>query len=91
MAQPAEPLALWRAGGQQTLGHWLAGEQPDARQKLTITTHYSRGDAARALASTQGLIAEAGAKGAEAHLILIPAAPGEAPQTLASLAYDHAP
>ncbi len=86
-----EPLALWRAGGSQTLGRWLAAEQPDARQQLTITAHYRTGAAARALAATQVLVSEAGTMGKDARIVVAPAADGHGEETVASLAYDRAP
>lgn len=86
-----EPLALWRAGGAQTLGHWLAGEEPDARQQLTITAHYRKGAAVRALTTAQALVGEAGAMGKDARVIVAPAADADGEETLASLAYDQAP
>ena len=85
---PAEPLALWRAGGSQSLRHWLAAEQIDARQHLTITAHYRAGGAVRTLAGAQALVNEAGTMGLTASVIVAPAAREE---TLATLAYDRPP
>jgi hypothetical protein len=84
-----EPLALWRAGGSQTLGHWLATEQPDGRQQLTITAHYRKGAEASALAAAQALISEAGAMGKAARVIIAPATDAAGGETMVSLAYDQ--
>ena len=87
----AEPLAVWRAGGAQPLRRWLAAEQPDARQQLTIASYYRSGGAAHALAIAQALVGEASAMGQVARVIVAPAPAGTAEQTLATLAYDRSP
>ena len=87
----AEPLAVWRAGGSQTLGPWLAEQQPDHRQQLTITMHYRPGGQEAALASLQALLREAGAMGSLARVIVTPAPGASEDETVASLAYDRAP
>lgn len=86
-----EPLALWRAGGAQTLGRWLAAQQFDDRQQLTITAHYRRGGEGRALAAVQALVSQAGTMGESARVIVAPAGDAAGDETLASLAYDRAP
>ncbi|MBS0255317.1 MAG: hypothetical protein JSS36_08940 [Proteobacteria bacterium] len=88
----SEPLALWRAvPGATGLGPWLAGQQHDPRQQLTIAAHYAPGDGAAALAGLQATITGAGPTAARARLVLeADAAPGSAPLITASLAYDAA-
>jgi hypothetical protein len=81
-----EPLALWRSGSSQTLAHWLAIEQPDARQQLTITAHYRAGAQDTALAAAQALAAQAGPTGKTARLIITLSSDAE---TMATLAYDQ--
>ena len=85
------PLAMWRAGGSQTLRQWLAGEQSDVRQQLTITAHYRLGEAAPALLAVQELVGQASAMGKSARVIVTPAGTGTGEEILASLAYDRAP
>jgi hypothetical protein len=86
-----EPLALWRAGGSQTLRRWLSSEQPDPRQQLTITAYYRRGAQVSAMSAAQALVNEAGAMGRGARVIVAPATDADSEETLASLAYDRPP
>lgn len=89
----AEPLALWRpAPGGPGLGAWLASQQPDPRQQLTVAAHYAPGEAAAALAAVHRALAGAGPAGGRARIVIeADAPPGTAPALAASLAYDRAP
>ncbi len=86
-----EPLAVWRAGGSQTLAQWLAAQQPDDRQQLTITARYRPGAETTASAAAQALVVQAGTMGKVARVIIAPAAAGAGDELLAGLAYDQAP
>jgi len=90
-AQPAlgEPLAVWRAGGSQPLRHWLAREQPDSRQQLTITAHYRKGAVAPALRAVQALVADAGPMARAVRVIVAPASNAQDEGAQVSLAYDR--
>jgi hypothetical protein len=93
LADPAraQPLAVWReAPGGLGLGPWLAGQQIDSREQLTITLHYPRGAQARALGEAQRLMEEAAARVPAARLVLEPAGAAAPFEALASLAYDRA-
>ena len=83
-----EPLAVWRAGGSQTLGHWLAGEQRDGRQQLTISAQYLAGTEGEAMTAAQALVGQAGVVGQTARVILFPAN-ADVGDLSASLAYDR--
>lgn len=54
----AEPVAVWRAGGPP-LAQWLAEQNPDARQRLTIVAHHA-GDPQAASAAALALARTAG-------------------------------
>lgn len=87
----ALPLAVWReASGGVGIGPWLAGQQIDSRQQLTITLHYPPGGQARALADATRLTQEAGPHGADARIVMEPEPQGAPPEVTASLAYDRA-
>ena len=85
----SEPLAVWRGGADAPrLAAWLDGQPRDPRQQLSIVAHYpaeagSAGQQA-ALAEASVLLADAGAAGRLARLVVEPGADGIA----ASLAYD---
>ena len=86
----AEPLAVWRAGaGAPRLANWLAGQSSDSRQQLSIVAHYlpetGRGGQQAALAEASVLLADAGATGKLARLVVEPGAGG----VVATLAYDQ--
>ncbi len=86
----SEPLAVWRGGADAPrLAAWLDGQPRDPRQQLSILAHYpaeagSAGQQA-ALAEASVLLADAGAAGRLARLVVEPGSDG----IVASLAYDH--
>lgn len=93
LADPAraQPLAVWReAPGGIGLGPWLAGQQIDSRQQLTITLHYPSDGQAGALADVARLTREAGPHGVRARVVMQPEPQGAPPEATASLAYDRA-
>lgn len=86
----SEPLAVWRAeAGAPPLAGWLAGQSVDSRQQLSIVAHYSPeagpGGQQAALARASALLADAGASGLSARLVIEPGAGG----VVATLAYDQ--
>jgi len=84
----AQPVAVWReAPGGVGLGAWLAGQQIDSRQQLTITLHYPPGGQAQAMGDAARLLREAGRGGQSARVVMEPTGAWEA---LAWLAYDRA-
>ncbi|HEX7752823.1 MAG TPA: hypothetical protein VF440_10515 [Novosphingobium sp.] len=86
-SQRATPLAVYRAGpGAPPLGQWLAAQQADPRQLLTIVAPYGAGAQARTLAQAEALAREAGAQGVAVRLVVEPGT-GD---TTATLAYDSA-
>ena len=92
LADPAraEPLAIWiERKGMPPIGPWLASQQPDSRQQLTIVARYAPTHAGRALARAEALAGEAGAIGASARIIIEPDG-GAGDDLRASLAYDRA-
>lgn len=97
LADPAraEPVAIWLAApGGPALGSWLAAQQPDSRQQLTIVASYGPGGAAQAMARAQDASQAGGAMAAKARIIIEPdpaAAKGAAGAVRASLAYDMGP
>lgn len=81
----SEPLALYRADrGAPPLHEWLAGQSVDPRQQLTITAQYRPGAQATAMLQAEALVADAGAAGLSARIVVEPGAGG----VVASLAYD---
>jgi len=86
-----EPVAIWRDGvGAPDLAVWLAGQQRDARQQLTITLRYRPADQAAALARGGELATMAVGAKFPARVILEPVAQGGLAVS-AALAYDLAP
>ncbi|WP_246027200.1 hypothetical protein [Novosphingobium umbonatum] len=90
----SEPLAVWRfAPDGPALGPWIASQQPDPRQQLTITLRYNPGQQAAALAQGSALAASArefgGPTGARARIILEPSAQEERLEAVAALAFDQ--
>ena len=86
----AEPLAVWRSGADAPrLANWLAGQASDSRQQLSIIAHYlpeaGPGGQQAALAQASMLLADAGASGKLARLVVEPGAGG----VVATLAYDQ--
>lgn len=83
----SEPLAVYRAGeGAPPLRQWLAEQQPDPRQLLTIVAPYGAGHQRDILATAQTMAREADALGVAVRLVV---EPGEGEPT-ATLAYDSA-
>jgi hypothetical protein len=83
----SEPLAVYRTGPDAPpLGQWLAAQSPDSRQQLSIVAHYPPGKQQTALAEAGALLAQAGAAGMTARLVVEPGEDG----TVATLAYDAA-
>jgi len=86
----AQPLAVWReAPGGVALGAWLASQQIDSRQQLTLTLRYPPGGQAQALADAARLLREASLSGQSARLTMEPTPAGPR-EVLAWLAYDRA-
>ncbi|MCT2398149.1 hypothetical protein [Novosphingobium mangrovi (ex Huang et al. 2023)] len=82
-----EPLSVYVAAPDAPpLADWLREQAADPRQQLTITAHYGSdaGAQARALAQATRLLAQAGAQGQAARMVV---EPGEGP-VRAVLAYD---
>jgi len=83
----SQPLAVYAAApGAPPLGAWLTQQAPDPRQQLTVTVRYGAGPSAReaALREAAHLLAEAGAQGRSARIVV---EPGTGPAR-AALAYD---
>ncbi|AXB75664.1 hypothetical protein [Novosphingobium sp. P6W] len=83
----SEPLAVYHAAaGAPPLDMWLEQQAADPRQQLTITARYGAAPGARdaALAEAARLLAEAGAHGRAARIVV---EPGAGPARVA-LAYD---
>lgn len=89
-ARPApqtEPLSVYIAAPDAPpLAQWLAQQPADPRQQLTITARYAGAPGAqeRALVEAERLLAQAGAQGRSARLVV---EPGGGP-VRAALAYD---
>lgn len=85
----AQPLAIWReVPGGPGIAAWLASQQPDSRQRLTITLRYPPDGQSHAIVNIARLTQEAGAMGQNARVIMEPEAAGTPSEVLASLAYD---
>lgn len=88
----SEPLAIWRpAPGGPTLAQWLAEQQADSRQLLSITLRYPPAAQAEALRLAAQMAAAAGGKGARARIVIEPVAAAPGIEALAALAYDKGP
>ena len=86
----AEPLAVWRdAPGAPPLSAWLASQQADRRQQLTITLRYRPADLAAALEHGAALARSAGTAVGHARIILEPAEQASGIEAIATLAYDR--
>ena len=82
-----EPLSVYIAAPDAPpLAEWLGQQAADPRQQLTITAHYAAvpGAQQRAMAEAERLLAEAGAQGRAARVVV---EPGAGP-IRAALAYD---
>ncbi|MCJ2178235.1 hypothetical protein [Novosphingobium album (ex Hu et al. 2023)] len=82
-----EPLSVYVAApGAPPLAQWLHDQAADPRQQLTITARYGPegGAQSRALADAEHLLAEAGAQGQAARIVVEPGEGG----VRAVLAYD---
>lgn len=89
-APPAqgEPLAIYHdTVGAPPFAQWLAQQQGDARQQLTVTARYRPGEIDAALAQAAALIRRAGSAGLGARVVLEPGEGGVS----ASLAFDAGP
>lgn len=85
----AQPLAVWReAPGGPDIAAWLASQQPDSRQRLTITLRYPPDGQSHAIVNIARLTQESGAMGQHARIIMEPEPAGAPSEVLASLAYD---
>lgn len=83
----SEPLAVYRAGaGAPPLRQWLAEQQRDPRQLLTIAAPYAAGQQTQALASAQAMARDADALGVAVRVVV---EPGKGEPT-ATLAFDSA-
>jgi len=82
----AEPVGVWRSGpGAPPLAQWLRDVARDPRLRLTITVHYGAGGRKAALVQALHLDAAAGARAADARLLIEPGLPAGAS---AALGYD---
>ena len=87
-----QPLAIWRpAPGGPGLGPWLAEQQVDSRQLLSITLRYPPALQKQALEMAQAMAAQAGAAGTRARIVIEPVAGGGQIDAMAALAYDKGP
>ena len=85
-SEMANASAMYRPGaGAQPLAQWLADQQVDPRQRLTILVHYTPGSEAEAAVEALELLDEAGALAPMARVVMEAA---DAPRTLVLLAYD---
>ncbi|WDF73282.1 hypothetical protein [Novosphingobium sp. KACC 22771] len=93
-AAPAisQPLAIWRpAPGGPELAQWLALQQADNRQLLSITLRYPPAAQGEALRLAAQLAASAGGPGARARIVIEPVASAIGVEAVAALAYDKGP
>jgi len=75
----AEPVGVWRGGaGAPPLPQWLNDVARDPRLRLTITVHYAPGGREAALAQALRLDKDAGARAADARIIVEPGRPAGA-------------
>jgi hypothetical protein len=82
-----EPLAIYRpADGAPPLAQWLAMEAPDARQGLTIVSHYAPGQTEEVTRAAMALAAQAGEAGSEVRIVV---EPGDRSEVMAMLAFDR--
>jgi hypothetical protein len=82
-----EPLAIYRqADDAPPLAQWLALQAPDARQGLTIVSHYAPGQAEEATNAAVALAAQAGEAGSEARIVV---EPGDRLEVIAMLVFDR--
>lgn len=82
-----EPLSVYVAApGAPPLAQWLREQAADPRQQLTITARYGPGEGAQSRALTEAgqLLAEAGAQGRSARIVVEPGMGA----VRAALAYD---
>ena len=85
-APQAEPVGVWRSGvGAPPLAQWLKDVGTDPRLRLTITVHYAPGGRKAALAQALHLDTAAGARAANARMLVEPGLPAGAS---AVLGYD---
>jgi len=85
----AEPVGVWRDGpGAPPLGQWLAEQAADPRLRLSVVVRYQAGDKRReaALDHAASLAASAGARAANARLVV---EPGPQPGASVTLGYDQ--
>ncbi|HWK41747.1 MAG TPA: hypothetical protein VNR60_07425 [Croceibacterium sp.] len=83
MPMRAEPLAVYRPSpGVPSLRQWLAGQAPDARQRLTIVSRYAPGEEEQAAQAALALATQAGAP---ARMLIEPSTRSE---VMAVLAFD---
>lgn len=93
-AAPAisQPLAIWRpAPGGPELAQWLAQQQADHRQLLSITLRYPPAAQGEALRLAEQLAASAGGPGARARIVIEPVTSAAGVEAVAALAYDKVP
>ncbi|MGD9665444.1 MAG: hypothetical protein AB7U34_09600 [Novosphingobium sp.] len=80
-----EPMAIYSPNeGAPPLARWLAEQQADPRQMLTITAHYGAQGADQALARATALARDAMVAGQRVRVLIEPGMPGVS----ATLAYD---
>jgi len=88
----SQPLAVWRpAPGAPSLARWLAEQQADSRQLLSITLRYPPTAQKEALRLAGDMAAAAGGKGARARIVIEPVASADGIEVVAALAYDMGP
>ena len=82
----AEALSVYRAGADApSLEQWLADQQSDPRQLLTIVSTYRDGEQESAMAAAWALAEQAGGVGRKARIVV---EPGER-NISATLAFDQ--
>ena len=88
----SQPLAVWRPGPDApSLAHWLAEQQSDSRQLLSITLRYPPMAQKEALRLAGEMTAAAGGAGARARIVIEPVVSANGVEVVAALAYDKEP
>jgi hypothetical protein len=82
-----EPLAVYRPhDGAPSLRHWLAEQAPDDRQRLTIVSRYTPGQAAAAADAALAMAGEANGENVDPRIVIEPA---DRSELVALLAFDR--
>jgi hypothetical protein len=79
----ADPVAIWRSGpGAPTLEEWLAAQQLDPRQRLTIVARYSGTGAQEAFVRAEGAMGGVRKLPASTRMVVEPAGVDDLSATL---------